>query len=53
VIVPRRRGRILEVPNLLDETLLQEPQCGVAGTDILGRDICRWSGRESDNAGNS
>ena len=26
VIVPRRRGRILEVPNLFDSNLLLEPQ---------------------------
>jgi len=52
VIIPRRRGKILEVPNLLDETLLREPQCGVVGTDRLGRDRCVWSGRESDSVWN-
>jgi len=30
VIVPRRRGKILEVPNLFDSTLLQKPQCRLA-----------------------
>ena len=34
------RGRILEVPNLLDYTLLREPQRGVAGLADVGRDGC-------------
>jgi len=52
LIIPRRRGMILEVPNLLDETLLWEPQCGVTGTNLLRRYRCRWSGKESYSAGN-
>ena len=35
MIIPRRRGRILEVPNLLDETLLWERRYGVE-TDMDG-----------------
>ena len=34
------RGRILEVPNLLDYTLLWEPRRGVAGLANVGRDEC-------------
>jgi len=34
------RGRILEVPNLLDYTLLREPRKGVAGLANVGRDRC-------------
>jgi len=34
------RGRILEVPNLLDYTLLWEPERGVAGLADVGRDRC-------------
>ena len=45
------RGRILEVPNLLDYTLLREPRRGVAGLADVGRDGCKWSGRECYSAG--
>jgi len=31
--------------------LLQEPQRGIVGLAESGRDECRWSGRESYNAG--
>jgi len=41
------RGRILEVPNLLDYTLLWEPRRGVVGLADVGRDECRWSDRGS------
>jgi len=39
-------GRILEVPNLLDYTLLWEPRRGVARLADVSRDKCGWSGRE-------
>ena len=45
------RGRILEVPSLLDKTLLQEPRRGVTGLADVGRDGCGWSSRESYSAG--
>lgn len=45
------RGRILEVPNLLDYTLLWEPQRGVAVLADVSREGCRWSDRRSYNAG--
>lgn len=41
----------LEVPNLLDYTLLREPRRGVAGLADVGRDGCRWSDRECYSAG--
>lgn len=45
------RGRILEVPNLLDYTLLQERRRGVARLADVDRDECGWSGRECYSAG--
>ena len=45
------RGRILEVPNLLDYTLLREPRRGVEGLMNVGRDGCSWSDRECYSAG--
>jgi len=40
LIVPRRRGGILEVSKLLDETLLWEPRCGVEElTDWVETDV--------------
>lgn len=39
------RGKILEVPNLLDYTLLREPRREVVGLADVGRDRCGWSDR--------
>ena len=45
------RGRILELPNLLDYTLQRELRRGVAGLADVGRNECGWSGRERYSAG--
>jgi len=44
------RGRILEVPSLLDYTLLREPQRGVAILADVSRDGCGCSDRGSYSA---
>jgi len=45
------RGRIIELPNLLDYSLLQKPRRGVVELADIGRGGCEWSDRGSYNAG--
>ena len=45
------RGRILEVPSLLDYTVLREPRRRVAGLADVNRDGYGWSGKECYSAG--